>query len=352
MRASTWGARLLTAPLGVIGAIVGLGLLSSGGLRWQFAVQAMSSGFDTGDGGILVPALQIGGGILLLALVVFSGVWSSAGLLAAGALTIVPLLLTFVPEVTMTVYRIFGEMVPREWMDGLLMGTPLMVLPVFGGLGLALMGLRRHPEPAPTPLRIGGLFAVPLLLFAGGWALVWGNGVASTRLVQLFNFNPDPMALLAIIGGIVIVVIALGMLRWSPYAVLVPSLALIIGVIVSAVAPLVLYESLLPLNQVLAGQVMQLMATGIALAVAVIYLTFTVTAIIVRRRGMRTARPGELPGVTAGFATVMPSDQQVWPPAPPAYSPVSPAQPQVPPTYPPAAPPAQGTGDSSPWQRP
>lgn len=144
MRASTWIARIITSVIALIVTPIALGMVATGGMQWRFAVMAGAyPGFEGPS--LAVPVLQIAGGVLLLMAVVFTGIWSSAGLLTAGVLSLAPLVLASAPALMMGLYRLLNGAIPREWLDGLLMGIPLLLLPVLGGLGIALMMLRRHP---------------------------------------------------------------------------------------------------------------------------------------------------------------------------------------------------------------
>lgn len=294
MRASTSTARIITAVIGLIAAPIGLGLLAEGGGRWQFALVAANSGMDIG-GGLAVPLIQMTIGILLLVGVVVTGIWSSAGLLTAGALGLIAIILAIAPALTMGLYRLFANSGTSGWFDALMMGLPLYILPTFGGLGLALMALRRHPAPLPVGGVIGGLIGIPLALLAGGWVLAWGNGVVYRLLAQQLRFEVPPLALLALIGGTLLVVGALAAVRWSPYALVLPAVVLLVFTVLQAAAPQVAFPLLRPLGMDAIGVITQVLTVGVSAALVAIYFAFTATAAIVRHRTVRVVEPAPLP---------------------------------------------------------
>lgn len=298
-------ARVITALIALVISPIALGLLASGGLQWRFLTMAYGAGLDID--GLLVAGIQIAVGILLLIGIVVTGIWSSAGLLTAGALALVPLVLTLAPALMMGLYRLFSSILPREWLDGLLTGIPLLILPVLGGLGLALMMLRRHPGPVSLGSAIAGLIGVPLLLALGGWALAFGISTVFRVVVQQFRFETPPLAVLAILGGTALVVAALFAVRWSPYALAVTGLVLVaMNAVLLTAGPRAIIPAVQILGREPAEMTMQWMYAWVLLAIGLIYLSFTLTAAVVRRRRQRASAElpsGHMPGAVASANT-------------------------------------------------
>ena len=286
MRASRWTARIITAVIALLLAPIAVGMVATGGAQWRFAATAANAGLELS--GAIAPGLQLAIGIALLVGIVLTGIWSSAGLLAAGALGLAALLFSSVPALMMGMYRLLANSLPREWLDGLIAGVPLTILPALGGLGLALAALRRRPGPLAIGGTIGGLIGIPLALLAGGVAIAWGAGAVATQVMRFARLDVMPLVALAIVGGTLLIVAALAAVRWSPYALVLPGIILVtLNVVVLLGSPALVFGMLRPFGIEAANMLMRLLELCVPLTVGILYLAFTATALIVRRRSLR-----------------------------------------------------------------
>lgn len=289
MRRSSLSARLITIVIAVVVAPVALGVLATGGSPWLFGVfRYAGTGIDLAD--FAGPILLQAAGIAMLVVVVLTGIWSSAGLIAVGVLSIVPVVLALAPATLLSVYR---APLPREWLDGLSYGVPLLLMPVLGMMGVVLAVVRRRPEPRGAALGAVGVVLAPLLLAGGGWLVMWGVGRGMLFAMQQFRFDIVPEALGATVGGLLLLLAGIGVTRWSPFALLLPAVALIALTVVAVFpsAGLSLY-GMLPRES--ASSLPAVLILGAGVAAAVIYLAFTVTLLRVRSRS-RAVGVGGMP---------------------------------------------------------
>lgn len=325
MRTSTMTARVITAIIALVMTPIALGLIATGGVQWMHLYIRLATQTLTPQ--LLISLGALGAGLVLLVAVVLTGLWSSAGLITAGILSIFPLVTAIFPGLTSGLHSTFHRVLPREWLDGLSFGLPLVILPALGGLGIALMQMRRHPRHAPIWARVVGLVGIPIALLAGGWATQYGLAVSYRELL----FNADsatvtPIGALAVLVGTAIVVAAAIAVRWSPYALFLPAAALLM-LSMMATAP----GSTMWMRQALGGEVWRTLQTllmvGGGVAVALIFITFTIVAASVRRRSMRTldaawngGMPTWMPGTDSTPIPTYPNAQypnaQSYPPAP------------------------------------
>lgn len=286
-------ARVLTAVYALIVLPLALGLLGYGGsilhrtlMAFGFQGDAVLEVLQTPQG--LRMVLTIGLALLLLASIVATGIASSAGLLMAGALGLLPLLLTAVPSLMVLLYRLRPELVPFEVLDGILYGAPLLLPPLLGGLGLGLLIARRRPA-APGLVNLLGLLLVPLGLLAGALLLLHAHGAGVYIAVRMLQAELNGLvALLAVLGAVVLWVAATAT-RWSPYALVIPAIVLL------AATAVVLVPGLLPIPNAVwispTGQAAVTFLNGVGgLAAAVIMLVHTAVLALVRRRARRARR--------------------------------------------------------------
>lgn len=332
MRRSPVPARVITAVIALVLAPVGAVLLATGGRTWLMtAFQYGRPGIDLAvlGGPILLQVV----GILLLVAVVLTGIWSSAGLIAVGVLSLAPLVFALVPSTLMGVQR--ALQIPIEVLDGVIYGVPLALFPVLGAMGLVLALVRRRPEPTASALAIVGGILSPILLLAGACLLAWGIGRGVLVAYQRFQFEVQPDASAAVLVGVALVVAGVATTRWSTWALVLPAVVLLV---VSFL--MVLPDGLLSLARGLPRDLLttmpSLLLLGVGTASALLYLAFTVVLLRVRARaGTTPLSPGAAPpGHT-------PEQTTPYPPAPASYFPpsgVGPAlhQPAMPP-YPPAS---------------
>lgn len=315
MRGSRTLARLITVVIAVIVTPVAVGLLSSGGTSWLMTYFQYGGARD-GFGSLMMPTLLQALGILLLIAVVLTGIWSSAGLIAAGVMAVVPLLLALLPALLLESYRMLGPILPREWLDGLTYGIPLVLLPALGAMGIVLAIVRHRPQRTATGLSIIGLVAAPVLLAAGIWLLSWGIARGQFTALQQFRFDFLPDAAAAVLLGTLLSVAGVFATRWSTFALVLPAaVLLLLGLLVLVPDAVFMMVGRIPM----VGRTLpQLLILGVGTAVALVYLAFTAVLLRVRKQAMSTAAgTGESPFPAAGYPPV---------PAPP-----------YPPQYPPAA---------------
>jgi hypothetical protein len=301
MRSSTVPARIITALIGVVVTPIALGLLSSGGLIW-YQTFTRYGGFD---GTLLVgPTALQAAGIALQVVVVLTGLWSSAGLLAAGALSVFTLAFALFPSLTVWAYRL---PVPHEWIDGASYGLPTALLPVLGSMGLALWFARHRPSRSAA-LHVIGVFATPVLLLVGAWlvALSLARSLDSMRRLEL---GPAPDALGLLLGGVVFIAAGFFFTRWSPYALLLPALFLIIITPLFVAPGSALFQVLFPIDRDAVFSLLGIVAMGTGVAAAVLYIANTLVLVRTRARAAQfpaTVHPGFAgaeEGFRAGIAT-------------------------------------------------
>jgi len=342
MRPSTMPARLITIVIAVIVTPLAAGLLATGGSTWLFAyAQTAMTSIDLGP--LVVPILLQTVGILLLLLVVLTGIWSSAGLIAVGVLALFPLLCALFPALVLEAYRFGTGFVPREWVEGLSHGLPLILFPVLGAMGLVLALVRRRSAPSGANLTAVAFIAAPVLLLGGGLLLSWGLGRGRRIAIQNLDYAFAPDAAAVILVGVLLIIAGVFATRWSAYALLLPALALlVVNALVLVPRVLLPMISFLPIEG--SSVLLTILLLGGGSATALLYLGFTVVLLRVRRQAA-TAPVAEANIPPTAYA---PSNPPAAPPtsaphpaAPPAgpYAPPSP-RPAPPAPYPPTAPPA------------
>lgn len=332
MRRSSVPARLITIVIALVLAPIGVGLLTTGGRAWVLSFfRYARTDIDLGQiGGPLL--LQVSG-ILLLIVVVLTGIWSSAGLLAVGALALIPLVFAVFPAALMGVTRMVQ--LPLEVIDTFIYGVPLLVFAVLGTMGLVIALVRRRPEPKGAALGAVGIVLVPILLAGGAWLLAWGLGRGTLMSFQRFEFDLQPDAAAAVVVGIALIVAGVGVTRWSPWALVLPAFALLV-LSVLIVLPGDLMSVFFGLPRELSTLLPTLLLLGAGTASALMYLAFTAVLLRVRTQA-RLAPITPAAGPTDGYP---PQQDPIYPPSPAQYFPgtgVGPGMqsPGVPP-YPPA----------------
>lgn len=335
MRRSSVPARLLTIVIALVITPIALVLLSMGGMTMNRSF--FEFGFDGDIGRLVGPLLLQSLAVVLLALVVLSGIWSSAGLIVVGVFALLPLIVAIVPGTLPLVFRA----VPQECGDGLVYGIPLAVLTALGAMGLALFLVRRDPRPRGAALSVIGIVAAPVLLGAGAWALAWGTAEGMLFALQRFQFDPRPDAVAAVLAGILLVFAGVLVSRWSPFALILPALVLLVGSLLMLVAPewasRVLFALPRGVNTVIPSQLLY----GAAAAAGILYIAFTAVLLRVRSQArLSGTEDPHAPGAAAPYPyppAQHPGAEATYPPAPypGAQAPYPPAQ------YPPAPHPPQ-----------
>lgn len=346
MRRSTMPARLVTVIIAVIITPLAAGLIATGGNTWISTVfRYASSRVDLGE--LAVPILIQLAGMLLLVVVVLTGIWSSAGLIAVGVLALVPLLIALFPPLMLHAYRLTAGVVPREWIDGLSYGLPMMLFPVLGAMGLVLAIVRRRPASTGTALAIVGFIAAPVLLLGGSLLLAWGLGSGYVAALQQnrLEFLPGPAAAV-LIGGL-LVIAGVFVTRWSSFSLLLPALALL-ATGAFALVPGAFFRLLSALPMELNRTLSTLVVLGGGTAAALVYIAFTIVLVRVRKRA--AGSPSDPASNMPPAAYAAPYPPAAYPPAayPPAAAPPAPypptaAPPAAPPPAAPPYPPAPGS---------
>ena len=300
MRRSSLTARLITILIALILTPIALILLSVGGQTVNLTLFAY--GFDGYLTPLVGPLLLQALGLALLIVVVLTGIWSSAGLIAIGIFSIVPLIVAAFPVTLSWIIRIQ----PRDWGDGLVYGVPLVVLAPLGAMGLVLALVRRDPRPRGTALSVIGIVAAPLLLTAGAWALTWGIADGALFALQRFEFDLRPGAASAVFAGALLVIAGIAVTRWSPFALVLPALALLVASILLIAAPETAFPVLFELPRGLNTVVPTLLLYGGGAAAGLLYLAFTVVLLRVRAQSRLTpdgaAHSGDTSSAQAQYA--------------------------------------------------
>ncbi|MEV7799130.1 hypothetical protein AB0O14_08585 [Microbacterium foliorum] len=332
MRRSTMTARLITSAIALVLTPIALILLSLGGQTMNLTLFAY--GFDGEFGPLIGPLLLQTLGVVLLVVVVLTGVWSSAGLIVVGAFMIAPLIAAFFPVTLTWIYRV----APREWVDGLVYGLPLVILAALGAMGLVLALIRRDPRPKGGALSAIGVVVAPLLLAAGAWAITWGIAEGVLFALQRFQFDLRPDAASATIVGTLLVIVGITVSRWSPFALVLPGVALLVGSVVMIAAPRVAFDLLVALPRSMNTLVPSLLLYGGGAAAGLMYLTFTAVLLRVRAQSRLTDPRAAGPG-----------DETDSPYPGALYAPTQYAQAQHPPTQHPHAPAAGPQPPAAPY---
>lgn len=242
------GSRLLARVLTVLYALVvspiGVGLVSFGGFRWQQLLLARAAGLDgalaflgTRQGVAATAALV--GGVLLLLSVVVTGLASSAGLLSVTVLCLFPLSMSVMPQQLTWLFEVLPELLRLPAFGLFSQGVPLLLYPVMGGLGLALVIARRKPLP-PLALALSGMVVLPVLLLVGSLLLMYGYAVAMHNYALTFGAEALPVpAVLALVAGMVLLWLSGAAAGTTPFAPVLPALVLL-GLSAALVVPDVL----------------------------------------------------------------------------------------------------------------
>ncbi|MFK0402286.1 hypothetical protein ACIQTT_08160 [Microbacterium sp. NPDC090225] len=334
MRRSSTLARIITVIIAIVLAPVGAGLLAGGGRVWMYTVFQYAREVDLAE--LAGPAALQALGILLLVAVVVTGIWSSAGLIAVGVLALAPVFFAMFPAALIATQR--AVRLPLEWTDGIIYGVPLVLFPVLGTMGVVLALVRRRPEPKGPALGLVGGILSPVLLAFGVGLLAWGIGTGMLYAYQRFEMTVQPIAVAAVLGGTILVVIGIAVTRWSPFALLLPALVLLV-VNALVLLPDVLFPALFQLPREISSTLPALLLFGTGTATAVLYLSYT----FVLRRVRARAQQAPAAPVAPPFGQLQ-GQHPIYPPSPAQYFPgtgMGPAShsPAIP-TYPPAP----GTG--------
>jgi hypothetical protein len=282
-------ARVLTIAYALVITPIATGLLSYGGSGWLQYVMVNWSAISLGDffsSPAAVPVvLGLVIGLLLLLSVVATGFASSAGLLAVGVMSLVSITLAVVPSL---LFPLYGALPSQEFFavaDGFVVGLPLVLHVLIGGLGLALVLARSRPEPH-LALSMIGIPVVPIVLLAGLGLAVAGLARGTGTAVMTLQPAIDPLAIVLVAAGSLLIVLAAAATGWSPYALVIPAL-LLVAVSLMLLAPGG-YGVLGPLWSTRTGATAsRFLYVGGGLSAALVMLFHVVVLSVVRTRARR-----------------------------------------------------------------
>src|SRR5699024_9671690 len=151
-------ARLFTVLYALIVTPVATGLIVYGGMPWQQYLLMRATGLEE-----LLQFLLSPSGLPLLGSVVATGLASSAGLLSVSLLSLLPLSLSIVPQLLISLFEVLPEVLRPASYGIFAQGVALVLYPVLGGMGLALVIARRRPRPH-LAVSLPGVVALPVML--------------------------------------------------------------------------------------------------------------------------------------------------------------------------------------------
>lgn len=289
-------ARLFTVLYALIVTPVATGLIVYGGMPWQQYLLMRATGLEELLQFLLSPSglpslLALAGGLLLLVSVVATGLASSAGLLSVSLLGLLPLSLSIVPQLLISLFEVLPEVLRPASYGIFAQGVALVLYPVLGGMGLALVIARRRPRPH-LAVSLPGVVALPVVLLLGAWLTMYGYAMVMRTFSITFGAEAAPVpALLALGAGMVLLWLGVGAAGGSPYALVLPALVLLVF---SAGFLLPDFFSMLPafLFSQTGGVLMSVVATGTGAAIGLAMLVHTaVQRTVSSRARSRLAHP-------------------------------------------------------------
>lgn len=288
-------ARLFTVLYALIVTPVATGLIVYGGMPWQQYRLMRATGLEELLQFLLSPSglpslLALAGGLLLVS-VVATGLASSAGLLSVSLLGLLPLSLSIVPQLLISLFEVLPEVLRPASYGIFAQGVALVLYPVLGGMGLALVIARRRPRPH-LAVSLPGVVALPVVLLLGAWLTMYGYAMVMRTFSITFGAEAAPVpALLALGAGMVLLWLGVGAAGGSPYALVLPALVLLVF---SAGFLLPDFSSMLPafLFSQTGGVLMSVVATGTGAAIGLAMLVHTaVQRTVSSRARSRLAHP-------------------------------------------------------------
>ena len=289
-------ARLFTMLYALVVTPVATGLIVYGGMPWQQYLLMRAAGLEELLQFLLSPSglpalLAMAGGLLLLVSVVATGLASSAGLLSVSLLSLLPLSLSIVPQLLISLFEVLPEVLRPASYGIFAQGVALVLYPVLGGMGLALVIARRRPRPH-LAVSLPGVVALPVVLLLGAWLTMYGYAMVMRTFSITFGAEAAPVpALLALGAGMVLLWLGVGAAGGSPYALVLPALVLLVF---SAGFLLPGFFSMLPafLFSQTGGVLMSVVATGTGAAIGLAMLVHTaVQRTVSSRARSRLAHP-------------------------------------------------------------
>lgn len=261
MERSSTAARIITALIGLVVAPIAMGFISTGGSALYRSLGMTLQPMDVRV--FISGVLPVLFGMLLIAAVVWTARWSSAGLLTVGALAVLLLISAMFPAVILELYTTLRQVIPMEAMDGLVYGGPLLTFTVMGAIGVVAFR-RRRSSVVPDPSRaLISLIAAPVLLAIGG--ALSGGGAASVvqESFRYYDFTVQPLTIGALLLGAAATVAGVVIGGWSRWSLLLPGVVLIVLTLIVFAGPQAIYSAL-PMD--VAMRYMPLFYMGIGLA--------------------------------------------------------------------------------------
>lgn len=226
---------------GLVAVVCGLGgfaLVAIGGQRLLQAYMRLDLGSTVAVTGV---GLQIAGTALLV-LAVLTARWTPVGLLCLGTLSLATLAASAFP---LALYSAAANLpaIASSPLNLTLVGVPQVLGAVMGGVGLALLlrqdgrrSLRTGPaDSRPSASGAGthviAAVAAPILFVPGLLVLLRGVSGAMRSVQMLMESNP--LWLIAIAGGLVLLLAACFTVRWSPFSLILPALIVAVFTAVS-----------------------------------------------------------------------------------------------------------------------
>lgn len=244
---------VIAVMVALTSTLVGLGLVVEGsGQVWQAFARLDFSMSSTTVGFLLQLA-----GIIFITVAALTGIWSSAGLITVSIIGLGALALSAMPLAAATLLQSV-EVLSTHWYSALFSGLPQFVCLALGAMGFAVMLQRRaHPRSKRSSGGNGGVIAGHIvgivlapLLTVGGVVLTL-RGIEANRIAALTYMESftDPGANALIIGGAALFTVGVFLVRWSPFALLLPALITFVAAILiyaSPNLPFTLIPSLIP----------------------------------------------------------------------------------------------------------
>lgn len=220
---------IIATLIAVIAGVGGLALSATGGMRIWEAYMRFDLANERVADGLLLQLL----GAVLVVIAVLTGRWSPFGLLVLGLTALVALVLSAFPLVLFSVV----PQIPvsfAAWYQAIVVGAPQIVGGVVGATGIVLLTRRRRHAPA-QPRRAGsavghvvGILVAPLLFLGGLLLLLRGLDSAGKPHLALAGIVTDPLWMLALFSGFVLIVAAVLCAHWSPFSLVLPALATLV----------------------------------------------------------------------------------------------------------------------------
>ncbi len=231
---------ILAAAVALVAGLGGLSLAVTGGMRvWEAYMRFDLTNERVGEG-LLLQAL----GAVFLAIAVVTGRWSPLGLLLLGLTAVAALVLTAFPTVLLATVPQLPASFTAGY-HGLVSGVPQVVGGIVGTVGIVLLTRRRRQAYGPSSRggsaagHIIGILVGPALLLGGLLLLLRGLRTASQQHLALVGLTTDPLWLLALLAGFVLILAAVLLAHWSPFSLALSAVAVLLLTLLAFVPSLI-----------------------------------------------------------------------------------------------------------------